>query len=72
MAEPITVDDSFVSFPLQSKFSIGTRVIVGEEAGRIIGIKLGRIGWDYLVLSGESPNDSSRSTWHYAHELSQG
>jgi hypothetical protein len=72
MSEPIEVDNSFVSFPIKSNFALGRRVTVGDEAGRIIGIKLGRIGWDYLVLFGDTPNDSSKAAWHYAHELRHG
>jgi hypothetical protein len=72
MAEPIQVNDSFVSFPSVSKFALGVRVIVEEEPAHIIGIKLGRIGWDYLVLYGDSPSDSSKIAWCYAHELTHG
>jgi predicted nuclease of restriction endonuclease-like (RecB) superfamily len=72
MTEVIEVKNDFISFPSVAKYAIGQQVRLEEETGYVIGIKLGSLGWDYLVVMGEKPENSNQARWYCQHSVTQG
>ena len=72
MTESIDVRNNFICFPAGTKYGIGQQVKTGEELGYVIGIKLGRFGWDYLVVMGDPPDSDSEEKWVYQHQITHG
>lgn len=70
MIDSIGVKRSFINFPVAVKYAIGERVHVETEFGYIIGIKLGRFEWDYLIVIGDPPVSDSKSKWVHQHQIS--
>jgi hypothetical protein len=69
MTDSINVNNSFIAFPFQVEHQLGQKVLAGKDIGYIIGIKLGRFGWDYLVIVGNPPNDDSEEIWFHNQQL---
>lgn len=69
MTESINVSNSFIAFPSSIDHEMGQKVIAKNDVGYIIGVKLGRFGWDYLVLIGNPPTDDSEQNWYHNYQL---
>lgn len=69
MTERIDVNNDFIAFPLQVDHQLGQKVLANKEIGYVVGVKLGRFGWDYLVVIGNPPTSDSEESWFHNHQL---